>query len=120
MIAVLFSDSSPFSPPTRYLWKTLLATLSCHIEFVKKFELQNSDSKNSPVTYAPKVYVRKSFIVDTINLVYGERVCQCFTQSFLGIPVHISTLYLSGTEGLRPWFGAISGKSLEFNVARLA
>lgn len=67
MIAVLFSDSSTVSPPTRYLWKTLLVTLSCHIEFVKKFELQNSDSKNSPVTYAPKVYVRKSFIVDTIK-----------------------------------------------------
>ena len=34
--------------------------------------------------------------------------------------VHISTLYLSGTEGYLPRFQALSEHSLEFEVSRLA
>ena len=36
----------------------------------------------------------------------------------LGIPVHISAMYLSETEGPPPWLGALSEKSLEFRVYR--
>ena len=39
---------------------------------------------------------------------------------FLGIPVYIATVYLSGTEEPSPWWGYLSVKVLEFRVSRLA
>ena len=45
---------------------------------------------------------------------------RCHTQSFLGIPVDISAMYLSETEGLRLWIRRLSENVLEFRVPRLA
>ena len=39
---------------------------------------------------------------------------------FIGILVHISTLYLSEAEGLPPRLGVLSEKYLEIRISRLA
>ena len=41
-------------------------------------------------------------------------------QSFFGQTGTCIYLYLSGTEGSPPWFGALSGKLLEFRLSTLA
>ena len=39
---------------------------------------------------------------------------------FLGIPVYIATVYLSGTEEHSPWLGGLPVKLLKFKISRLA
>ena len=45
---------------------------------------------------------------------------QCYTQSFLGIPVHLYFVYLSGTDGHPLWLRAMLENFLEFRVSKLA
>ena len=46
------------------------------------------------------------------------RIHLCHTQSFLGIPVHISNAYLSGTEEPPPWLRSLPKNVLEFKITR--
>ena len=50
------------------------------------------------------------------NITVGSVVPRIFG----GIPVHTSTVYLSGTERPPPWSGTQSKEILGFKVARLA
>lgn len=42
------------------------------------------------------------------------------SRAFLGLPVHVFTAYLSGTEGPLPWLGALAENVLELEVSILA
>ena len=64
-----------------------------------------------------KILIKLRFIIGVSQAI---KLCfQCRPQSFLGIPVHISTVYLSGTKGPPSWLGSLSQKVLEFIVPRL-
>ena len=60
----------------------------------------------------------------SIWIFFTPNSCQCHTHSFFGLPVHISTVYLSGIGPLNCvraplWFRMLSELFVEFRVSRL-
>lgn len=62
---------------------------------------------------------RVVFTHNQIVTYFRFNVHQCRSQSFLSIPVHLSTVYFTETRVPPPWLGALSKKHIEFRVFRL-
>ena len=58
----------------------------------------------------------------SVGKLFGHRNINyhCCIQNFLGIPVHISTAYLSATERPPVWFRMLPENFLELRVSRVA
>ena len=59
--------------------------------------------------------IENSYVLETLH-----EHSSVVPRAFMGIPLYIVTVYLSGTEEPSSWLGALSVKFLKFQVSRPA